>query len=76
MQFFEKIEKSSNWDQGLYEVISEFIWPLFSFSGKARDILLRQSRIAQFYQDLGAKALLLVPPTELEIFYQDFAAKG
>ena len=24
----------------------------------------------------AAKALLLVPPTELEIFYQDFAAKA
>ena len=44
--------------------------------GEARDILLRQSRLAQFYQDLAAKALLLVPPTELEIFCQDLAAKA
>ena len=39
-----------------------------SFLGKARDILLQQNRLVQFCQDLAAKALILVPPTELEIF--------
>ena len=37
---------------------------------------LRQSRLAQFYQDFAAKATVLVITTELEIFYQDFAAKA
>ena len=46
------------------------------FSGEARDILLRQSRLAQFCSDLAAKALILVTPTELEIFYSDLAAKA
>ena len=36
----------------------------------ARDILLRQSRLAKFYQDFAAKATVLVTTTELEIFYQ------
>ena len=49
---------------------------LLLFSGEARDIMLRQSRLAQFCSDLAAKALLLVPPTELEIFYSDLAAKA
>ena len=49
-----------------------FCW----FSGKARDILLRQSRLAQFWQHFCAKALLLVIPTELEIFWQHFCAKA
>ena len=40
------------------------------------DILLRQSRLAQFYQDLLAKALLLVNATVVEIFYQDLLAKA
>ena len=39
-------------------------------------ILLRQSRLAQFWQDFRAKALLLVILTELEIFWQDFRAKA
>ena len=47
----------------------------FLFSGEARDILLRQSKLAQFWQDFAAKALVLVNPTELEIFWQDFVAK-
>ena len=45
------------------------------FLGKARDELLRLSRLSQFYSDLLAKALLLVNPTELEIFYSDLLAK-
>ena len=46
------------------------------FSGKAQDILLRQSRLTQFNQDFAAKATVLVITTELEIFYQDFAARA
>ena len=59
---------------------------LLLFSGEAWDILLRQSRLAQFWQHFHAKALLLViptelkilwqDPTELEIFWQDFHAKA
>ena len=41
-------------------------------SGEARDILLRLSRLAQFYQGFVRKAVLLVIPTVLEIFYQGF----
>ena len=44
------------------------------FSGEAQDILLRQSRLAQFYQDFAAKATVLVITTELEYIFQDFAA--
>ena len=39
-------------------------------SGEARDILLRQSRLVQFYRDLYTFASLLVIPTVLEIFYK------
>ena len=46
------------------------------FSGEAGDILLRESRLVQFYRDLSAKALVLVNPTELEIFYRDLSAKS
>ena len=46
------------------------------FSGKAQDILLRQSRLAHFQRDLVAKALVLVNPTELEIFQRDLVAKA
>ena len=49
--------------QNIFEVRLKYL-----FSGEARDILLRQSRLAQFLQHLAAKALLLVNPTELEIF--------
>ena len=37
---------------------------------------LRQSRLTQFYRDLGAKALVLVIPSEVEIFYRDLEAKA
>ena len=48
----------------------------YLFSGEARDILLRQSRLAQFYRHLVAKALVLVNPTVLEIFYRHLVAKA
>jgi hypothetical protein len=38
--------------------------------------LLQQSRLAQLYRDFHAKALVLVNPTELEIFYRDLLAKS
>ena len=44
--------------------------------GEARDILLRQSRLAQYYQEFCRKALLLVIPTVLEIFYQYLSRKA
>ena len=43
------------------------------FSGEARDILLRQSRLAQFYQLSVRKVTVLVIPTVLELFYQELA---
>ena len=46
------------------------------FTGEARDILLRQSRLAQLWQDSYAKASVLVIPTVLKIFWQDFFAKA
>ena len=46
------------------------------FSGEARDILLRQSRLAHFQRHLVAKALVLVNPTVLEIFQRDLVAKA
>ena len=46
------------------------------FLGESRDILLQQSRLAQFYRDFLAKALILVHSTELEIFYRDLTAKA
>ena len=44
--------------------------------GEAWDILLRQSRLVQFYQGFIWKALLLVNSTVLEIFYQGFVWKA
>ena len=38
------------------------------FAGEARDILLRQSRLAQFWQDFVGKALVFATATEAEIF--------
>ena len=38
--------------------------------------MLRQSRLAQFYQDLLGKALVFATATEAEIFYQDFVGKA
>ena len=42
-----------------------------NFDGEAgRELLLRQSRLAQFYQDFSAEAVILVNPVVVEIFYQ------
>ena len=46
------------------------------FWGEARDKLLRQSWLAQFWQDFVGKALVLENPTELEIAWQDFVGKA
>ena len=45
-----------------------------NFDGEAdRELLLRQSRLAQFYQDFSADAVILVNPAAVEIFYQFLA---
>jgi hypothetical protein len=46
------------------------------FSGKAQDILLRQSRLAHFQRHLVAKALVLINPTVLEMFHRGLVAKA
>ena len=54
----------------------KFLSKYYLFPGKARDILLRQSRLAHFQPHLVAKALVLVNPTVLEIFQPDLVAKA
>ena len=47
----------------------------FPTKGKAWDILVWQSKLAQFWPDLVEKGLVLVNPKKLEIFWLDFVGK-
>ena len=48
-----------------------------NFDGEAgREILLRQNRLAQFYQDFSAEVVILVNPAVVEILYQEFSVEA
>ena len=48
-----------------------------NFDGETgREILLRQNRLAQFYQDFSAEVVILVNPAVVEILYQEFSVEA
>jgi hypothetical protein len=48
-----------------------------NFDGETgREILLRQNRLAQFYQDFSAEVVILVNPAVVEILYLEFSVEA
>ena len=77
-KLFPEIKPKLLWSCTWFPFIQQKVWPTilcYSFSGESRDILIKQSRLAQFWQDLWGKTLVLVNPTDLEIFWQDLLRK-